>query len=286
MKEFVKIFLLFVPIVYTMAVAEESKAQSQVWVTGQGEVILESNETRDEAIERALNKARKNAVIEVTGFKVNTSIIVMSSSSDPVTRAAEFSRVTVNAKIVKQEKPQIELIPVIVKNESFIKVIVSIKVLIEKDVKSDPSFVVSVKLNQENFNINDELIVTLRTSQDAFITILNFTEEGKIYALIPNTIMNNYFVIGNTDYQFPTEELRNRGFRLSLETTKGKNSSVESLLVIATKKEYPLLGLFSEDPANPFQYIGDLERLFEWKLQIPQDEIVEGILQQFVIYKF
>jgi len=62
---------------------------------------------------------------------------------------------------------------------------------------------------------------------------------------------------------------------LELATPEGKNCSIESLVIIATKKEYTLLGNFDEDPDYAIQYVGDLEKLFEWKLSIPHDEIVE-----------
>ena len=77
-----------------------TNAQKGIWVTGEGEVILESTMMRDYAIAEAVNKARKNAIIKVPGIDITNSIFIMNSSNDPVTRAEEFTRATVQAKII------------------------------------------------------------------------------------------------------------------------------------------------------------------------------------------
>jgi len=277
--------ILIAPVIFTLLGAPaQSLSQSAEWAAGMGEAILESDMTRDEAVARALNEAIKDATIKVTGVNILNIISIMNSSDDPATRASEFTKATAGGKVIRQKEPDISWETVTIDNVKYPKVTVRVEVLVAKNVKTDPSFKIAAKLNQSNYKTGDELKITLRTTRDAYITILDFSEDGAIYALAPNLKMDSFFIQGNRDCPFPSDELKKQGVVLELEPLEGKSQSSELITIIATKKEYPLLGLFNIDPAYPIQYVGNLEKLVEWKYAIPPDEIVETTLQ-FTIFR-
>lgn len=255
----------------------------KIWSKGEGEVNMISI-TQEEAEKKAAEIAINDAITKVTGVNIMNSIYILNSSDDPATKAEEFTKATYRARVIDERNKEMSLIPITVDGRQAVKVRITLEVRLDTEVKKDPSFIVTAELPKPNFRNGEELTATIQTSKDAYITVLNFTDSEGILALVPNKYFSNFFIKGNTKCEFPSKKMKAIGLVFEVQLPDGKDNVIEAIVIIATKKEYPLLGLFSEDPENPLQLVGDRKKLVDWKNKIPTDEIAE-IFIHFGIYR-
>lgn len=106
---------------------------------------------------------------------------------------------------------------------------------------ADPGFSVAVTLNDALFfdggaglEGNDELIVSITPSQDAWLTVFGVTGDSA-QLLLPNALMSERRALGGRPFELPSREWRDRGVHFRASLPPQETARRELLVVIATK---------------------------------------------------
>ncbi len=91
------------------------------------------------------------------------------------------------------------------------------------------------------FQSGDELVIRVSANQDAWLHLFSVNENGGIGKLYPNEYLKAGRLPAGTELLFPDEACRQGGLKIVVRTPRGKKKAVESVLVIATKENRPLL---------------------------------------------
>jgi hypothetical protein len=267
--------------------------QSVRTVTTSGVAYLTSEVTFGEAERRALEDAFSKAISEVAGVNVQSEIygskaeIVASNPNENeflevftvINRSVSYGRV-IGHRILEKKTETTELagggvIPVV-------RVRVECEVARDEG-KPDPSFRLDLNLNGEVFydrggelKGNDEVVVSLECSQDAYVTIFGVTNDT-VYVLLPNQVTKKNEVKKGALFVFPSEELRSQAFRLRVSLPRGKARATEMVLAVATKdpvefKGGRVVGGMGVVPT----YVAALTEMNNWLSQIPPDRRTEA----------
>lgn len=153
---------------------------------------------------------------------------------------------------------------------------VHIKGKVSKKGDPDPDFkILKASLNQPAFYDGDELNLTLKVSQDCYITLLNIDADGNITMVFPNGYSKKSFVKAGQTVNIPGDY----NFNLNPSLPEGSRETAEILHIIATKKR-PFLpgGTYNND--NPFEAYpaGKLSDMAARLAEFPRDEWTATIL--------
>jgi hypothetical protein len=162
----------------------------------------------------------------------------------------------------------------IVKGGTFCRV--RIKGKVSKKGDPDPDFkILKASLNQPAFYDGDDLELTLKVSQDCYITLLNIDSDGNITMVFPNGYSGNSFVKAGQTVNIPGDY----NFNLNPSLPKGSTETTEILHIIATKN-VPFMpgGTYSSD--NPFAAYpaGSLSDMAARLAEFPRNEWTAEIL--------
>jgi hypothetical protein len=140
----------------------------------------------------------------------------------------------------------------------------------------DAGFSVAVTLNDALFfdggfglEGNDELIATITSSQDAWLTVLGVTGDSA-QLLLPNALMSERRALGGRAFELPSREWRDRGvhFRASLPPQEAARR--ELLVVVATKSPVAFpTGPSADAAAQPAIPLMAIQR---WLVTIPLEQ--------------
>jgi len=150
----------------------------------------------------------------------------------------------------------------------------------------DPNFTADLLLNDEDatyvdrpgpLETNDEIIVTLRVTQDAYVTLFSITPDT-IEVIWPNAYMTDTCVPANTPVEFPSPDWRQRGLRLRAEVPEGREEVSERIFLVATKKRIPFAPVPSVqiDQGSLRTIQTSLQALNRWLVAIPLDARVSS----------
>jgi len=106
------------------------------------------------------------------------------------------------------------------------------------------------------FQDGEEIQVRLKVNMDSFLNIFSVDQYGNISKLYPNRYVKQELIPARREFVFPDETLRKLGLRLRVSTPGKLSRAVESLLLIATTEQIPLL----EDAEVENPTISDLMR--------------------------
>ncbi|HWP83070.1 MAG TPA: DUF4384 domain-containing protein [Bacteroidota bacterium] len=279
-------------ILSSLLVLSSVAAQTVQTVTTSGIAYLTQDVTYGEAERRALEDAFSKAIAEVAGVNVQSEIYgskaeVLASNPNEneflevftvINRSVSYGRI-VGHKILEKKTETTELAG------GAVLPIVRVRVACEvaKDEgKPDPSFRLELDLNNEVFydrgerKKNDEVIVTVQSTQDAYLTVFGVTNDT-VNILLPNELIKNNQLKKGEKFTFPSEELRSQGFRLRVSVPVGRARATEMVLAVATKdpvefKGGKVVGGIGIVPT----YVAALDELNKWLSQIPPDRRTEA----------
>lgn len=218
-----------------LAFAAEEKWSSEVT----GEVFIEGNLTIDEAQSLCRNRAKAKAIEEVAGVSLLREMFVVD-----YIKVADFIRGQTNAW-VKEVKDERWDDPISVRKAANsppvpkLRVHLKALVLVDKEVQRD--FSVKLKLNESIFRNGDEMIITVKSSHDCYLTVLNILSDEKVTVLIPSKYQGNRFVKKGVPYVLPDKETMSKQRILKMYNTTGTPTVREAILVLATKNDVDLI---------------------------------------------
>lgn len=207
-------------------------------VTATGVAMLE-NITPEEAQNIALKRARNTAIEEVCGISVQAETFVKNFMVH-----GDFIHSVSYGHIVSEEilRWDIDVTSKSKKLPPAIAYRVTIKTRVRPEKgKPDPYYQVTCKLNKKIFRSGDEMIIRVKASKPSYITVLNFSADGKVILLYPNQLRKDNYVLALEEFQIPSETDRTDVLKLQVSTLPGHKKDTEFIKVIATRKPIELL---------------------------------------------
>lgn len=224
--------------------------------------------TPEEAEREAINKARQKAVEFNSGVEVSSRLINFDAEMGASEVRQYFSNITtimsqgfiVDQKIIENRRD-------IVGDDLVVRVTAELEVGVQEG-RRDPYFNLNAELNQNTFREGERLVITIVPSQDCYITIINIYSNETTSLIFPNIARDDNFAPANRPYQIPSETDR---FSFPLHLLPGKESDVESLLIIATKQRYNFPSFTKLSEYNSYE--SNLTEIMSQLAKIPRNEM-------------
>ena len=144
----------------------------------------------------------------------------------------------------------------------------------------DPGFTVDVTLNDAlffdaggNLEGNDELIATITSSQDSWLTVFGITGDSA-QLLLPNAIMTDGHAAARRSIELPSREWRDRGVHFRASLPPQEQMRREMVVVIATRRPIVFSAESQPDGAPPRPI--SLMAIQRWLVTIPLDQRAIG----------
>ncbi|MDD4847636.1 MAG: hypothetical protein PHR53_02580 [Bacteroidales bacterium] len=244
-------------------------AQKKKTVEAEGTWEMHGDITPNQAKEKALFEAKKNALAKV-GENVN-SISLLTTSSDQQQFTEDFSELTtisVDGKVRLLNEPDYAETRSNINGMRVMKA--SIKAEVMMDDRFDPEFVLNVKDLQNVYRHNDELSFSVELFKDAYVRIFWFdnTLEGKGDIIYPFPNFDKDSLLPQGKHIFPI----NKMLAYTVEKKNTEKTEKSILIIVATKRQIPFI--------NEVNYYN----FFKWYQQIAGDERTNIYCHGFLIY--
>ena len=215
-----------------------------IWVTAEGVVSFGDEMSVAEARLRSRNEARRQAVERAVGIFVKGSTVVYNfvlaeDLVDSVVRG-----VVIEEQILSEDVREVD----IGKGQKVLLHATTLRARV-KPVPAERrgNFGVKGTLNKSTFLANEEMLITVVVSDEAYIHIFNVGQDNAVTVLFPNKFRRDNFLSAKKELIFPDDELREMGIRLRVVPPPGANKALEKIKLIATKKNLDLVqGKFNE----------------------------------------
>ncbi|MDD3051608.1 MAG: DUF4384 domain-containing protein [Candidatus Cloacimonetes bacterium] len=236
--------------------------------------------TPEKAKENAIQKACKRAIEYFSGVEISRRIVEIQAENQSKILLDNFSSITnqttqgiiLEKEIISEE---------IVSDGSKIEKVVTIKVRVGKQKgEKDYAFQIESNLNREYFKDGEELELSVKSSKDCYLTILNVCSNDSVYVIFPNEYRRDNFIKSGELFQLPNSDDKEIGLFFPVNLLPNKKEDVEMIKVIATKQKIDFASLYSFSAYGTYQ--STLIDLQYWLLRIPRNEIEEVDLQYFI----
>ena len=246
------------------------------WVTCTGDAAIQ-NISSEEAKIIALRNARIDAIEQVCGVSLQAETMVKDFQL-----AGDFIHSISYGHVVEEKDKKWETITMPAENPNdpplLIYKLTMLAKVVSRDEKADPSFKINLKLNRSTFQSGDEVIFTIKATQDCYLTILNLAANDSVYILLPNKFSEDNFLKRTSVVQIPNKKHRNQGFHIRVTTLPGSKKNSELVKVIATKQRIDFIDEI--DLSSTFSPLGTpkmaLTKLARWLSQIPVSQRAEA----------
>jgi len=263
--------LLLLPILTALPVAS-----GEQWFWGEGEVSM-AQYGWEEAQEKALERARKDALEKASGVEVRAGELAMQiERSDMAGVVDVFSSIIHSqsrGRIVEQADIAYESVggtPPACKARGRFRIV-------SETAEPDPGFALHLDVNGRtaaaSVRDGEKFVIGIRATKDCYVTILNLFSNDSLAVVYPNSLLQDNFVRANTYYSiFPESLSAVASFRANI--SAGKAQDIEYLIAVATTR-----GLALPCDYGPEETLGDLKHFSDalanintWLLEIPPNE--------------
>ena len=218
-----------------------AESPATVTVVAEGVAPFLKDMSLDEVRGRARDDARRNAVEQAVGVFVRSATVLHNS------QITDELISSVSRGVIEQEQwadEQIEQVqdgkrpgPALAVYRTTVKAQVR-PVRVERRA----GFEVRGGLNKTVFQDNEEALITIRSTQPAYLHVFSVTQDGSVTLLLPNKFVARNQITPDQAVVFPNETLRAMGVRLRVSLPKGEKLAREYIKVIATRKPARLVG--------------------------------------------
>jgi len=208
-----------------------ARAEEVTWVTVEGTAAL-ADISKTEARSRAIADARRKAVEKVVGVDISAETLVVNFRlSGSLIGAIPYGRV-VDSEIIEETVDSSNQD----KDSQTYRVKMKASVA-EETAGADPNFRLEAYLNRASFTDGDEMRMSIRSTQDCYISVFIILEDEKIIRLIPNRFKTYNFLQANETFLFPDENDTALGITLKVHTPEGDKAVTETLYIVALKQD-------------------------------------------------
>jgi Domain of unknown function (DUF4384) len=211
-----------------------TSAAEQRWVEAVGEATADDTRTLNDVKQEALERARRQAIEQVVGLKVQGETMVRNFAMQSDFVASLSSGTILEERVLRWETQTIK------KDETsapllIYRVFLKAKVALET-ASPDPAFKISATLNRPLFKNGDDVVLQIKPTRDCYITILVVTENNNVYLVLPNKHKKSNFIKEGEEYIYPSDDEVSKGLTLKAGLLPGCKRAKENFRIIATKK--------------------------------------------------
>jgi hypothetical protein len=244
-----------------------------------GEATADDTRTLHDVKQEALERARRKAIEQVVGLKVQGETMVRNFAMQSDFVASLSSGTILEEKVLRWETETVK------KDEAsapllIYRVFLKAKVAMET-ASPDPAFKISAALNRPLFKNGDDVLLRIKSTRDCYVTILVVTEKNNVFLVLPNKYKKSNFIKEGEEYIYPSENDVSKGLTLKAGLLPGTKRTKENFRIIATKKPINFtpdvfaegIGLesFARDTATVSELVREL-------MAIPAHERTEAFL--------
>jgi hypothetical protein len=259
---------------------ELANGQSGDTITVTQRVLVAGDVTPAEAKRQAVERALAEAVRRVSGVRVQAAQLGVGEDRNGRVNDSFLSVVQLDAAgratdyRILDERYHTERHPSL-GAQLYLEVRALVTVATELGAV-DPGFKVSLSLNDALFfdaggslEGNDEVIATITSSQDAWLTVFGVVGDSA-QRLLPNVVMTDHRALRGTAVELPSREWRDRGVHFRASLPPNETARRELIVVIATRKpvDFPV-PTPSVDAASPSFSMMEIQK---WLVTIPLDQ--------------
>lgn len=224
--------------------------------------------TPEEARREALQRAREDAVSQVTGIVVSAQQLRLRSEADREPRDAFSSliRTSTSGRIVREE---VVYRTTVEDDVPVYHAMLRAEVVVEEGAR-DPGFTLELETRPAGGTIRDgeELSLEIVASRDCYLTVLNVLSDGTLAHLFPNDHASNNRVEAGRKVRLPAD---GHPFRIRAVLPPGRSRDHEQILAVATLDPVPLI---LEETEGLQEAVTSLNR---WLLGIPLARRAEAL---------
>lgn len=215
-----------------------------VWVTAEGVVPFGEDVSLAEAKQRSRNEARRQAIERAVGTFVKGSTVVYNFVLAEDLVQSVVRGVVLEEQILSEGVREVD----VGQTQKAYLYATSLRARVQPvPAERRGQFRIKGFLNKSIFVENEEMIITVVPSEDAYIHIFNVGQDHAVTVLLPNKFNRETFTSGGKELVFPNEDLRQLGIRLRVLPSSGAKKAVEKIKLIATRKNIDLVrGRFIE----------------------------------------
>jgi hypothetical protein len=266
--------------VTALAVPELAPAQASDTVTVTQRVLVAGDVTPAEAKRQAVERALAEAVRRLSGVRVQAAQLGVGEDRNGRVNDSFLSVVQLEAAgratdyRILDERYQTERHPSL-GAQLYLELRALVTVAGEHGAV-DPGFTVSVALNDALFfdaggslDGNDEVIATITSSQDAWLTVFGVVGDSA-QLLLPNAVLTEHRAPRSTAVELPSREWRDRGVHFRASLPPNEKGRRELIVVVATRKpiEFAVPPPSSDAASPPFSMM----QIQKWLVTIPLDQ--------------
>lgn len=249
------------------------------WFEVVGKAIIQ-NITPEEAEEQAIYNACKDAIQYYSGVEISQRTLDIQAASQEKIILDHFSSLSKQTSSGIILKKSIIHNKIVTDGKNLVKVVVlKVKVGKQKGEK-DPYFNVTAQLNRDTFKEGEDLKLTVQSSKDCYISVLNICSDDSVYVLFPNQYRRNNFLKAGELFRLPNEDDRAMGLSFPVRLYEGKDEDIEMIKILATKEDISLTASHHLSAYGTYELA--LKKLLNWLIKIPHSEIEEIDLQYFI----
>ncbi len=249
------------------------------WFEVVGKAIIQ-NITPEEAEELAIFNACRDAIQYCSGVEISERTLDVQAASQSeiiLDHFSSLSKQTTRGIILEKHILHREIKA---DGENLAKVVVlKVKVGKQKGEK-DPYFNVTAQLDRDTFKEGEGLQLTVQSSKDCHITVLNICSDDSVYVLFANQYRQNNSIKAGEVFKLPNEDDRAMGLSFPAKMRGGKDKDIEMIKILATKEDISLSASHTLSAYGTYQLA--LKKLLNWLIEIPRNEIEEIDLQYFI----
>lgn len=243
----------------TLGEAADDKSGG-VWVEAEGVFNLGDETTMELAQRASLETARRAAIEKAVGMNVTGSTLVRNAQL-----VEDLIHVVSKGMIVEEQVLERGLQAQGTKGaHGTYRTKIRAKVVRLAPGKRGADYSMQCRLNRTTYQHGDHAELRVTPTQDSYLYLFDITEDEHLTVLAPNRFVPEAQVMGGHEYVFPPTELVKRGIQLTTMVAQGKQRSVESIKVIATRQPIEVLkrrapeAIFEEYRASDTTMLVDL----------------------------
>lgn len=266
------------PLLLGVLLTAHASAQQTVTVVDSGFAVFTQDLTRGQVRGQAQDLLFRNAIIRATGVRIVTETFGSKEERDAqyqemfreVNRSSSYGHVIdwhILSEGIVSQRFGTDLV------EGY-RIVAECEVAVDNE-DPDPAFQLAMKLNKDIYYGNesvagsDEVIITLESSADAWLTLFGVFGDS-VTLLLPNRHEPGNLLRGGSAVEFPSVRMReDLGLRYRATIAPGESRSSEMVFAIATRDSIPFReGVIRGGGKLVPTYHAGLADLYRWLSQI------------------
>jgi len=262
----------------TLMGTQQPYASDLIWVTAEGTAPLTTGYP-EKARNQAMRTAERNAAAKAlaSGITVET-LLVNLRLAGTIAGAIPYGKIV--TKQILGEGPVKTQHGASTGQKPLYRVRIKAGVM-EETSGEDPTFHLDAALNQSILKDGDELEIHVRATKNCYFAMFNIVDGDKIIRLLPNALSKRNFLPADTPVTFPGAEERRHGLRLQVYLPKHKQSTTESIYILALPQPFDLSSIKTQEGIFGVYdgHTAFLKDLIKEVVNIPLADRAEALMQ-------